>query len=48
MTPVIVGAMTRANIEENAAASDVAPLTDHERALVNVVAARITVPHSES
>ena len=46
VTCVIAGAKTRAQIEDNAAASDVLPLTDDERALVNEVAARITVPHS--
>ena len=43
VTCVIAGAKTRAQIEENAAASEVAPLTDDERALVDDIAASITV-----
>ena len=45
---VIAGAKTRAQIEDNAGASEVAPLTTEERALVNAVAADVTIPHSVS
>lgn len=46
VTCVIAGAKTRAQIEDNAGASDVAPFTDDERALVNDIVARITVPNN--
>ena len=46
VTCVIAGAKTSAQIEENASASEVAPLTEDERALVDEVAAQITIPYS--